>query len=91
MREPYETILGPYRGHILMGRFLEYDEPDFSGLASSDVAQQISTSETLMWNIALAYRNGDKEATLAEVFHSLDAWHRVRIAQAILWTAREGW
>lgn len=91
MREPYEIILGPYRGHPLMGRFLEGSDPDFAGLANSDVAQQISTSETLMWNIALAYRNGDQAARLADVFHGLDAPHKVRVAQALLWMAREGW
>lgn len=83
MREPYETILGQYRDHCLMARFLDGDEPAFAELASSEVWYQISSSELLMWHVALAFHNGDGTARMADI-HRLDYENRVRVADAIL-------
>lgn len=83
MREPYETLLGQYRDHCLMGRFLEDYDPDFAAMAASDVPLQISTSELLMWHVALAFWNGDRTARIADL-HRLDYDNRVRVADALM-------
>jgi len=82
MREPYETLLGKYRDHPLMGRFLDGYEPDFVGIAASEVPLMISSSELVMWNIALAFHNGDRTARFADLL-ALDYDNRIRVADAI--------
>lgn len=82
MREPYETLLGQYRDHCLMGRFLEGYDPDFAGMAASDAWRMISHSELTMWHIALAFWNGDRTARIADL-QGLDYDNRVRVADAL--------
>jgi len=82
MREPFETLLGQYRDHPLMGRFLDGYDPDFVGMAASEVPLMISSSELVMWNIALAFHNGDRAARFADL-HGLDYDNRVRVADAV--------
>lgn len=83
MREPYRTIVGHHRDHVLLGPYLEEDEPDFTGLAASDVPFRVSSSELLMLRVALAFHNGDKTATLAEILNRFDYDNLIRVSDAI--------
>jgi len=92
MREPYETLLGQYRDHPLMGRYVDGYDPDFAGLAASDVPRMISSGELIVWRVALAFHNRDHAATFADVL-SLDDDNRTRVADALAMTVgvRDGW
>lgn len=67
MREPYETLLGHYRGHILLDRHLAGYEPDFGGLTEPDLLHQVSSSEYVMIHVALAFWNGDTTAKVRDL------------------------
>ena len=82
MREPYETLLGQYRDHPLLGPYLEGYDPDFAALAASDVPLMISSGELLMLHVALAFHNGDRTARIADI-GKLDYENRERVADAI--------
>lgn len=80
MREPYETLLGQYRGdHWFLWRFLEGDLPDFAGIAAADAGLgRLSKGELLMVNVALAFWNGDDTAKVADLaILDEDNFHRV--------------
>ena len=81
MREPYETLLGPYRSHHLLWRFLEGDIPKFAELASADL-RSLSTSETILVNVAFALWNWDNEASVTDLFR-LDFETRTRVLTAL--------
>lgn len=82
MREPYETLLGQYRNHELLGRFLDGYEPDFAALAASEVPMMISAGELLMLHVALAFYNGDRTAKVADLAR-LDEENLTRITDAL--------
>lgn len=82
MREPYETLLGQYRDHPLIGNYLQGYDPDFAGLAASDVPLMISAGELLMLHVALAFWNGDRTARVADLAR-LDDENRQRVIDAI--------
>lgn len=82
MREPYETLLGQYRDHPLLGSYLQGYDPDFAALAASEVPLMISSGELLMLHVALAFYNGDRTARIADLA-KLDADNRERIVDAI--------
>lgn len=87
MREPYETLLGPYRDHWLLWPFLEGDLPDFAGIAGAEPLGQLSSGELIILNIALAIWNGDRAARIADLA-GLDAAHRHRVIRALELTCR---
>lgn len=82
MREPYETLLGQYRDHPLLGRFLDGYDPDFAALAASEVPLMVSKGELLMLHVALAFYNGDRTARVADLA-ILDDENRQRVVDAL--------
>lgn len=82
MREPYETLLGQYRDHPLLGDYLRGYDPDFAGLAGSDTVLMISSGELLMLHVALAFYNGDRTARVADLA-KLDDDNRERVTDAL--------
>lgn len=87
MREPYETLLGPYRdsNHWFMAQHLRDREPDFQKLMEGPGWKTLSTTEKKMVNIALAIYNGDRTATIADLA-GLDRDHIMRVISAIYLT-----
>lgn len=82
MREPYEVLLGQYHDHILLWSYLQDDTPDFAGMVASEVWYQVSRGELLMLHVALAFYNGDRTATIADLA-ILDWENRARVAEAL--------
>lgn len=82
MREPYETLLGQYRTHWLLWKYLQEYEPDFTGLAGEDRLQDLSRGEQLMVSVAWAFYNGDPTARVADLA-ILDDENRTRVLDAI--------
>lgn len=87
MREPYETLLGEYRDHSFLGRFLQGDRPDFVGLAAADPLGRLSSGELIVCQIALAIWNGDRTARIADL-GALDTETRSRVVDALHLTCR---
>lgn len=85
MREPYETLLGPYRDHWLLSRHLRGRVPDWAGLASEDLLGRLSSGEVVMLHIGLAIWNGDRTARIADLA-LLDFEHRRRALAALTLT-----
>lgn len=82
MREPYETLLGQFRDHVLLGNYLQGYDPDFAGLAASEVPLMISSGELLMLHVALAFYNGDRTARIADLA-KLDPENLERVTDAL--------
>ena len=82
MREPYETLLGQYRDHWLLARYLEGYEPNWSGLAGEDRLTDLSRGELLMVHVAWAFYNGDPTARVADLA-TLDDENRERVIDAV--------
>ena len=82
MREPYETLLGQYRDHWLLWKYLQDHDPDFSGLAGEERLSDLSRGEQLMVNVAWAFYNGDPTARVADLA-ILDDENRLRVIDAI--------
>lgn len=85
MREPYETLLGPYRDHILLGRHLSGPVPDWEGLTDAGLLGRVSSGEFVMLHIGLAIWNGDRTARIADLA-ILDFEHRRRALAALTLT-----
>lgn len=81
MKEPYETLLGQYREHWLLWKYLQDDEPDWPGLAAEELVGALSTGEFLMLHAAYAFR-GDDTFKLCDL-GKLDYENRARVAHAI--------
>lgn len=81
MREPYETLLGQYRDHWLLWKYLEGDEPNWAAMADDPDLLMLSTGEWLMLHAAHAWR-GDDTFRLKDL-GKLDDDNRERIAKAI--------
>lgn len=86
MREPYETLLGPYRDHWLLWPFLDGDVPDWAGIMSAEPLGQLSSGELIMLHVALAIWNGDRTARIADLA-ALDSEHRRRVIGALAFVA----
>lgn len=82
MREPYETLLGHYRGHWAIGKHLGERDPDFEALFADPLFASLSTSEQKMLRIALAVYNGDREARVADLA-GLDRFHLNKVLAAL--------
>lgn len=83
MREPYETILGQYRSHWLLWKYLQDPlEPSWSGLAGEERMADLSRGEQLMVAVAWAFYNGDPTARVADLA-ILDDENRARVLEAI--------
>jgi hypothetical protein len=85
MREPYETLLGHYRNHVLLWPFLDGDVPDFVGIAAADPLGWLSTGELLVLHVALAFWNGDRTAKVADLA-VLDDENLHRVVRALEYT-----
>lgn len=82
MRQPYETLLGHLAGHWLLGPHLDRDVPDLDRIMNDDRLDCLSSGEiTLLW-IALAVRNGDRTARIADLA-GLDRPTRLRVLAAL--------
>jgi hypothetical protein len=86
VREPYRTLFAGYDDHWLLAPYLRGDEPDWAGLNAEPRLECLSGGELVLIGVAGAFA-GDREARIAELA-MLDDEHRRRVAQAILWTAR---
>lgn len=84
MREPYETLLGPYRDsqHWLLWPFLDGEVPDFAGIQGSEPLGKLSSGEMTLVNVALAIWNGDRTARISDL-GALDYKHRSRVIKAL--------
>ena len=82
MREPYETLLGQYRDHWALWPFLEGDIPDFGGIFQSNAFAVCSHGEQVMLRVAQALRNGDRQASIADLA-GLDEDNRRRVVEAL--------
>ena len=85
MREPYETLLGAYRDHWLLGRYLEGDVPNWAGMIDDPQMASLSDGEQLMARIAWCFWNGSGDVLLADLAR-LDRDNRLNVAQALLYT-----
>lgn len=83
MREPYETLLGQYREHWFLWKYLQEHEPDFVGIAAADTLGALSSGEFTMCQVALAFWNHDRTARFVEVLLLLDAENRYRVSRAL--------
>lgn len=82
MKQPYETLLGGYRDHWALGRYLRGEYPNWDGIMSSSKIDSLSSGEiTVLW-IALAVWNGDKTARIADLA-KLDRPTRLRVLAAL--------
>lgn len=82
MREPYATLLDPYRDHWLLAPYLTGDVPDFAGIAAADPLGRLSSGELVVCQIALAIWNGDRTARIADLA-ILDPDTRFRVLMAL--------
>lgn len=84
MREPYETLLGQYRNHWLLGKYIKFQEyePDWVGLAACERLDDLSRGEQLMVHVAWAFYNGDPTARVADLA-ILDDDNRERVIDAV--------
>jgi hypothetical protein len=82
VRAPYETLLGQFHDHPIIGPHLDGDFPDFVGMAAGDLWRRISSGELIMLNVALAIWNGDRAARIADLAN-LDIENRIRVVRAL--------
>lgn len=86
MREPYETLLGSYRDHWLIGRYLTGDVPNWEGLRGDEQLPSLSDGESIILRVAWAFWNGSGDVRISDLAR-LDNEHRGRVAMALLLTA----
>lgn len=89
MREPFATLLAGYQDHAILGPHLQGPEPDWQGLDADEKVGWISSGEKIILGVAAAFAGRDRTILIADL-GGLDAGHRIRVAQAIIWSAREG-
>lgn len=87
MREPYRTLFDGYENHWLLAPYLTGDEPDWEGLVAEERLECLSSGEMVLIAAAGAFA-GDRTCSFAEVIHTLDRAHLIRIAQALLTVTR---
>lgn len=82
MREPYRTLFDGLEDHWLLGQYLWGDEPDWDGLYAEERILTLSSGERILFQIAWALYNGDREARIADL-GALDARTRRRVLRAL--------
>jgi hypothetical protein len=82
MREPFETLLGHYHDHPILGPCLDGDIPDFSGLVEDNRIWSLSSGERYLCEVALAIKNGDAAARVSGLA-DLDHENRRRVLDAL--------
>lgn len=82
MREPYATLMDPYRDHWLLAPYLQDDVPDFAGIAAATEICRLSSGELLICQIGLAIWSGDRTAAIADL-GDLDTNTRLRVLRAL--------
>lgn len=70
MQEPFEILLAQYRGHPVIGTYLEGNAPAFDYLAH--VMDMLSSEEKIMVKVAQAMYNSWSQATVADVLELSD-------------------
>jgi hypothetical protein len=74
VREPYETLLGGYRDHWVLGEYLTADEPDWGLIANDPRLDSLSTGEKVLLDFSAAFAN---------VVRHLDVEHQLRVMVAM--------
>lgn len=82
MREPYEALLAPLRGHWWVDEFLGGSTPDWQHILTHPYWNALSTGEAVLLNIALAIYNQDQTARIADLA-ILDEDNRRRAVHAL--------
>jgi hypothetical protein len=83
VRQPYATLFAGWEDHWALGRYLQGDVPNWDGIMASSKLDALSSGEiTLLW-IGLAFWNGDRTATVADLVKVLDRPNRMRVAAAL--------
>lgn len=85
MNEPYETLLGQYADHPIMGPALQGDMPLWDEIYHS--LPMVSSGERIMVQIALTLYNGLSDTHLRDIF-LVDQANQERILDAIAWKIR---
>ena len=82
MREPFETLLAPFRGHWWVDQYLSGETPDWEPILTHPYWNALSTGEAILLNIARAIYNGDRTAAVADLA-LLDEDNRRRVVHAL--------
>jgi hypothetical protein len=77
MKEPWETLLGQFRHHWMLGEFLDEDGPRIRAILEDERFWSLSSGEQAMVYAAEALLR------LGECWLAVDAHNRVRIDLAI--------
>lgn len=81
MREPFEGLLGQFHDHPILGPCLEGQTPDFTRLKDERI-WSLSSGERILCHVALAIKNGDPTARIADLA-DLDTENRRRVLDAL--------
>lgn len=81
MIEPYETLLGQYKDHPVVGIHLQDKEPDWSSIWTNSMPS-LSSGEKIMFEVALALYNGNGVARIADIF-MVDYENQLKIIAAM--------
>ena len=82
MREPFEGLLRPFRGHWWVDNHLQGDVPDWEAILTDPYWNALSSGEAILLQIALAIYNGDRTASIADLA-LLDEENRRRALHAL--------
>lgn len=81
MEEPYETLLGQYKDHPVMGQYLQHDLPEWDNLYHHAMPM-ISSGERIMVQAALCLYNAYGSILLRDIF-LVDQKNQERILAAL--------
>jgi hypothetical protein len=82
VREPFETLLEPFRGHWWVDEHLQGATPDWERILTNPYWNALSSGEAVLLNVALAIYNGDQTARIADLA-ILDDDNRRRVIRAL--------
>lgn len=82
MREPYASLLEPFRGHWWVDEHLQDATPDWDRILTNPYWNALSSGEAILLNVALAIYNGDSTARIADLA-TLDEENRRRVLHAL--------
>lgn len=72
MREPFDTLLQPFRGHWWVDAYLQEAVPDWEPILTHPYWNALSAGEACLLQVALAIYNADRSATVADLLQHLD-------------------
>lgn len=82
MREPFESLLEPFRGHWWVDEHLQGATPDWEAILTHPYWNALSAGEAILLQIGLAIYNMDRTATIADLA-TLDHENRRRAINAL--------